>query len=1149
MKSFFFAGVLFAVLACEAEELVWQLGTADGNHSEFAIPYNSWEYGRALKLAKDPAMNHKTMTYHYNLPNNVVIPNPVLPAGISSAWIRSHMPAKEVVTGLEISWNETEAGNRKVSFVLSGYSCYFPDLNGITLSLPDGHVRDFGIPVNYVRKNAGIALKSVFAVKPGKNTLKLGISTTSKMYRIWFDFIKLEKTEEMQKFETLLRFIPEQFAGIYHPGMKSRMNLHVLNSKDGTVKYSITDYYGKKVKNGTAEYRNGKGMIELFNGLRGWYQLKVIADGKIFVTAYAVTEPVKNEFIPDSRFGCHAISGSELNGNPEVHWLENDLGAVKKAFLGGARKIRIHGYQWHDMEPKKGKYRFESLRKKTELAKPYRFYILLDVFGTPFWASSSQNRKFTVSGQQYGKMYPPKNWQDWRNFLPVLLKEVKQLGINAIEFGNEPGFVSAFWPNGSAKDYAEFLKIAYEESKKVAPEIEILSGAPLTVDFFEAFMKENGNKPYFDTMSVHYLRNQDSSSFLSRQWRTSLNRYGENIPLVNSEESGYSGKDPVKFAEDVVKLHVREAKNGIKCTYGFRFFQYYGNYKPRYYSCFALENVPKPGFAAYRTMTHRLEHAEYVADLSNADCEIYLFDRKGVPVIVFWGKEGSRFSLPLKKNDFTLIDLMDREHEVSGGQFEASKEPRFIEGGDIRLLKEWSMIVKDLPKRFSIKPGDAKTYTISVSSPNRLTALELPNHWKGSVLNGRISIRLPKNASFGRYNGFFVIEFRGRTEKYPFIIDVRGEQNGDLIKNGNFERGPWKWFNLGKTEKSEIQDGIGRNGSKGLRIKGTFFFGPTNRVKVRKGEKYLLAADIRGTGRIGGVIVILDADKKRIYPKKEGINSFRFSSEPEWKTVYELIEISQDNADQMRINFLANYAMKEGELYLDNIRLIRLDMETSIASVLYTGEIQNASSSLVIDGVLNEWRSVPRISGEHSGIRIPNRSNTRWNGAKDLSAYCQLMRDSRYLYLAFTVMDDVDILGKNDLARQWENDSLQCAINPENGYSSNFMEFLICRDESGKPFVFKYKDFWTPEILTNVIRRGVVPDAEIAVIRKDGVTVYEIAIPWNQVYPLKSNQKSFGFSWLVNDNDGNGRKYLEWSSGISGKKNSKFFGIIRANGE
>lgn len=203
--------IFFVLYFCNADPLVWQLGIANGDNKEFAVPYRSWEYGRVPKQANNPNINHQSMTSHYTLPGNKIIRNPEIPSALSSRWVQHVMPRKEVVTDLEISWNEIKGGTRKVSFHLSGYSCYFPNLKGIMLSSPDDHVHDFGIPQKTVDKNAGLVLKSIFSVKAGKNTLRLGINTPSKMYRIPFDTIKLEKMNQVPEYETLLRFSPARF--------------------------------------------------------------------------------------------------------------------------------------------------------------------------------------------------------------------------------------------------------------------------------------------------------------------------------------------------------------------------------------------------------------------------------------------------------------------------------------------------------------------------------------------------------------------------------------------------------------------------------------------------------------------------------------------------------------------------------------------------------------------------------------------------------------------------------------------------------------------------------------------------------------------------------------------------------------------------
>lgn len=78
--------------------------------------------------------------------------------------------------------------------------------------------------------------------------------------------------------------------------------------------------------------------------------------------------------------------------------------------------------------------------------------------------------------------------------------------------------------------------------------------------------------------------------------------------------------------------------------------------------------------------------------------------------------------------------------------------------------------------------------------------------------------------------------------------------------------------------------------------------------------------------------------------------------------------------------------------------------------------------------------------------------------------------------------------------------------------------------------------------------RGLIENAEIAV-RQDGQKIiYEMAIPWSEIFyegyvpPLGT---SVDFSILMNDNDGDGRRgWLEYNSGIGTGRNYREFGEI-----
>lgn len=69
---------------------------------------------------------------------------------------------------------------------------------------------------------------------------------------------------------------------------------------------------------------------------------------------------------------------------------------------------------------------------------------------------------------------------------------------------------------------------------------------------------------------------------------------------------------------------------------------------------------------------------------------------------------------------------------------------------------------------------------------------------------------------------------------------------------------------------------------------------------------------------------------------------------------------------------------------------------------------------------------------------------------------------------------------------------------------------------------------------------------DVAVTRKEGITIYECRIPWSEIFYegyAVNPEQSYRFSALVNDNDGEGRRgFIEYTTGIGGNKNAKLHG-------
>ena len=186
----------------------------------------------------------------------------------------------------------------------------------------------------------------------------------------------------------------------------------------------------------------------------------------------------------------------------------------------------------------------------------------------------------------------------------------------------------------------------------------------------------------------------------------------------------------------------------------------------------------------------------------------------------------------------------------------------------------------------------------------------------------------------------------------------------------------------------------------------------------------------------------------------------------------------------------------------------------------------------VIDGDLGDWnRTAPIVLDREEYARGD------WKGPEDLSAFFYTMWDDEYFYIAAQVRDDrfrQPFIG----TEVWMGDSVQFGIDPDYdrslSYGEDDGEYGLALTQLG-PQVVR----WTGD-------GGVIRTANLAVLRQDGITVYEAAIPWEEMAPLRPEVgKTVGFSLVVNDDDGDGRKcWLEWLGGIAGSKDPSLWGAL-----
>lgn len=1098
--------------------VIWQIGVNDGSDKEFLYRYNAWEYGSAPQLRTDAHFNPKTHVWRHVIKENRLYPNALIPECLAPIFEAEFMHPDEVICGVELVWNESAPGLRKLTVDCRTYANWLGIADDGIEIVAAGRRKVWALPCTRDAQNPKISFDLTFPVTAGENRVLINDISKAKHYKIWFDALTLESVEKDNPPPAFLVPRVTAFSGIVHPGETATLEVKAFNLKEGLVEWCVKDLGGAVCGQGWTELKDGVAQASLPTDTRGWFEVESRMKGlKPTKTTYVVTEPVEVKNIPESRFGCHAIESDSYRlhvDNPFRDWLFETM--VRRASLAGSRWTRLHSISWALREPKKGDYILDDLDRKFARVEKYKMNILLTTGQTPAWTSTSTNTQMTCCGTLAYLYYPPKNWQAWGDFMKEVVHRYGSR-ISHYEIGNEPGYTSAFWTCGDAAAFGKYLKTAYEAIKSVKPDAIVYPGAPLNVDFIDEATRTNGGMPAYDVLSVHYLGNFKRKAEMPMRWKGLLRKYGKEEIFVNSEDMSWSGYGKAHGekagAAALVRSHVRDAATGVIRTFSFCGFMDLSDS----YSFFTVRDEPKPFFAAYRAMTHRLEYGDYVGSLSGAEYEAYVFDRKGTPVTVVWREEPGEVKLDFGAKQVRVVDMMDAEETVTSTDgvytLKAGFAPIYIEGGDLGFLKDQIDARAKIPEQVQMRPGECRTLT-----------------WRKDALE----LIAPEDAVNGFYDRTFMATVRGRKIAYPVLMEVVVPGSGvNRVQNGDFEKGLMYWFSP-KDGSVEAVAGEGYQGSMCAKVVGGCHFGLASRVKVRYGEKYLVSCRARGEGMLGACLSKTDADNKSL-GDRPGINLLYAHVTPEWRRYNEIVSCSEPGIAHLGLAFLPNLgdAARKNTLFIDDLVIARLTESVTVEKALNEGFF-----AATVDG------ERPMAVSESDQVVLVT-AKTSWKGKADLSAECRVALNDEALTLRFDVTDDVNVPPVADNHyMSYESDSIQFAIDPFDD-GRDFTSFMLGRDAKGRDFLFKSANYTTPELPENITRNGDITKAQITRIERSGGYTVTVRIPLNEVYPLKGDQVQFGFGWIVNDNDGDGRKYMEWASGIGRGNSAARFGVLK----
>jgi beta-galactosidase len=292
----------------------------------------------------------------------------------------------------------------------------------------------------------------------------------------------------------------------------------------------------------------------------------------------------------------------------------------------------------------------------------------------------------------------------------------------------------------------------------------------------------------------------------------------------------------------------------------------------------------------------------------------------------------------------------------------------------------------------------------------------------------------------------------------------------------------------------------------------------------------------------GGVVVLsgLNADGKRVF--RQTLLGFP-KSQPEWREFR--VDLSVPPGVVRGNLQLSMHGA--GEVWLDDISLVRKigPKALSVADSRLYPVRSVPQAKVSVDGATEDWQGVPRslvrqaYQVSHAEAIVMDQERSK--GSVDLSFSLALQADAAALYLLVEVRDDVRRIRKPF----WQGDSVQIALDPTyarsaNGFGLHDVAFSLVPGADGPEYHGEHPASWRSQ--PNGVR---VASRD----RPDGY-VCELALPWTALGVTRPGPGTqVGLCVVVNDNDGAGRKWAQWTPGIATGKYPNQFGAVLLVGD
>lgn len=783
---------------------------------------------------------------------------------------------------------------------------------------------------------------------------------------------------------------------------------------------------------------------------------------------------------------------------------------MRKAGIGWTRDE----IKWENLERTKGEFRlmphherFLTLAEENGIKQLLIYYAGNSLY-------SPTNNSVPVSDEEL---------EAWGRFVYNLTYLTKGR-VNDFEYWNEYDHYGQSTPGADYEFYVKLAQVTYENAKKANPDVNTIgftaagTGVRLIKTCFDM-----GGYQYMDDVSYHtYARGTPTEAKVgddTMSIRELINQYpgGENMRIWLTE-MGWTNGTKSSFAgfydkTETAKLLPEEFAIQLESGYVERMFWYdtiddqddptyseatFGMLEHFTPSTRKVTYAAKPAFAATAAMNAAFGTPDFVSKGTFADGKVnnYRYTRRqdGKDVAILWGEDKNSYITLKLGNDAKFYDLYGNEIEVRNNDgeysFTVTDAPMYIVG-TFENYEEGSP--KVLISETNIKAAQEDDVEIklykSFDKPLKIEAsaaedseIKIEAVPEFKEETASIKMHVKGNAGYSEQVALKITDSDGR-EYYSGNVTV--EYTEGLTVSGRT-----RLYRDTNIRRWRLQLDINSD-----------FHGDALRGKLKIKEPSAFAGKEYNLGMI-----------------KHGENEImlHLPEVPEFTSYWLKADIE-----------LSNGYTQYFEIPIDFALAFRTKKAPEIDGKMSPGE----------------WEQSGKIVSNRADQIYLLISDPKWRGANDLSAETYIMWDDDYFYLASKVTDDIHSCNYTG-THVWQGDSVQFGIayNRENSENAAnvFTEVGIALTPEGTGLV-KYS-----------VESGTTMDmieSKAAVTREGNVTTYEICMPWSEATPagavIKENTE-IGFSMIVNDNDGEGRRgWIEFGSGIGLNKKVAEFARIR----